>query len=185
MSDFTIHTAESAPEGSKEALGRLEQNIGFVPNLAATIGESPTALQGFVALQSALRGGSALTAVEREIVGLTVSYTNNSRYSMAAHSTFASGAGAESEVVTALRSGADLPVPRLEALHAFTRRLLDSRGHLPENELAAFLAAGYSHEHALEVIAQLSYTTFANFAANLADTPVDSAFEPNRWAAAA
>ena len=54
MSEFTIHTADSAPEGSREALEALEQNVGFIPNLAATIGGSPVALQGFVAMQSAL-----------------------------------------------------------------------------------------------------------------------------------
>ena len=44
-------------------------------------------------MQSALRG-STLSALEREVVGLAVSHENASRYSMAAHSTFAAGAGA-------------------------------------------------------------------------------------------
>lgn len=34
MPPFTIHTAESAPAGSKEPLALLQQRIGFVPNLA-------------------------------------------------------------------------------------------------------------------------------------------------------
>jgi alkylhydroperoxidase family enzyme len=40
------------------------------------------------------------------------------------------------------------------------------------------LGAGYTHEHVLEVIAQIAYTTFANLVANVARTPVDAAFEP-------
>jgi alkylhydroperoxidase family enzyme len=183
MSDFTIHTAASAPEASRDALGKLEANIGFVPNLAATIAESPTALHGFVGMQSSLRGTSVLTGVEREVVGITVSYANRSPYSMAAHSTFARGAGAGEDVVESLRSGAELPDPKLQALHTFTRELLSSSGHV--SGLDAFLAAGYTRENALEVVTQVAYTTMANLAANLADTPVDPAFEHQTWTAAA
>ena len=181
MSEFTIHTTESVPERSRDALVDLERNVGFIPNLAATIAESPTALQGFVAMQSSLRGTSVLTAVEREVVGITVSYANSCPYSMAAHSTFAGAAGASPEVLAALRSGTELPNARLQALHAFTDRLLNSKGHISEDELAAFLEAGYSRENALEVITQLAFTTLANLAANVAATPVDPAFEAQAW----
>jgi uncharacterized peroxidase-related enzyme len=181
MTEFTIHTAESAPEASREALAGLRQAIGFIPNLAGTIAGSPTALQGFVAMQSALRTTSELSPVAREVVGITVSHANASPYSMAAHSTFAAAAGADDDVVAALRSGATLPDPRLQALHAFASALLRERGHVAEEDLAAFLAAGYTTRQALDVIAQVAYTTLANLVANLAHTPVDDAFAAQEW----
>ena len=52
MSTFTIHP------GSSDTLTALERNIGFIPNLAAAIAASPTALAGFVGLQTALRGST-------------------------------------------------------------------------------------------------------------------------------
>ena len=180
MSTFTIHTPDSAPEGTRQALGALEQNVGFIPNHAATIGGSPVALQGFVAMQSALRR-SSLTPAEREIVGITVSRENGSAYSMAAHSTFAERAGLAPEEIAALRDGGTLADARHEALHAFTVDLLRSRGRLAADDL---LAAGYSGEQALEAVTQIAYTTMANFAAGVADTPVDTAFESYAWAAA-
>jgi AhpD family alkylhydroperoxidase len=183
MTEFTIHTAESAPEASREALATLERTIGFIPNLAGTIAGSATALQGFVAMQSALRGTAQLSPLEREVVGLAVSYANRSRYSMAAHSTFAAGAGASADVLAALRSGAELPDARLEAIHVLTTVLLSDRGHVAEDDLAAFMCAGYSIENALEVITQIAYTTLANFVANVADTPVDDAFAAHAWTA--
>lgn len=176
MNEFTIHTPESAPVAAREALGALERNVGFIPNLAATIAGSPAALQAFVAMQSALRR-SALAPAEREIVGLTVSRENLSAYSLAAHATFAGRAGLTPDSIAALRDGKALPDPRQEALHAFTGELLRSRGHLPAELLAGFLAAGYSLENALEVVTQVAYTTMANLAANLAGTPVDAEFE--------
>jgi alkylhydroperoxidase family enzyme len=181
MSHFTIHTAASAPEASRDALSALERNIGFVPNLAATIAGSPAALHGFVALQTALRG-TRLAPLEREVVGLTVSHENASPYSMAAHSTFAAGAGAGDELLEALRAGEPLPDARLEALHVFALAVVRGRGHVDDEALDAFLAAGYNPETALEVVTQLAYTTLANWAANVAGTPVDAAFEPRAWA---
>lgn len=183
MSHFTVFATETAPDGSRDALSALERNIGFVPNLAATIAGSPVALQGFVAMQTALRA-TRLSALEREVVGLTVSHDNASPYSMAAHSTFAAGAGGDEEVVEALRAGEPLPDSRLEALHAFALAVLSGRGHLDDDALGAFLAAGYSPEDALEAITQIAYTTMANLVANVAGTPVDAAFAPRAWDAA-
>lgn len=184
MSEFTIHTVESAPEASKGALAELEQNVGFIPNLAATLAGSPIALQSFVSVQSTLRR-SSLTPIEREAVGLVVSYANSSEYSMAAHSTFAAGQGAPAEVVAALRAGSQLPDERLEALRAFTTELLSRRGRVSSAALGAFLRSGYSSENALEVITQVAYTTLANLVANLTETPVDDAFKPQAWSAVA
>jgi len=37
MSTYPIHTADTAPDGSKEALLGLRQAFGLIPNLAATM----------------------------------------------------------------------------------------------------------------------------------------------------
>jgi AhpD family alkylhydroperoxidase len=164
---FTIHTTDSAPQGSADALAALERNIGFVPNLAATIAGSPAAMNGFVGMQSALRT-TTLSALEREVIGITVSRANTCPYSIAAHSAFAARAGAAPEVLEALRTGEPLPDERLEALRAFTLAVLESSGHASAGTLPP--------ETALEALAQIAYTTMANLVANVAETPVDEAF---------
>ena len=178
--DFTIHNVDSAPEGSRDLLKGMENNLGFIPNLAATISNSPVALQGFIALLSGLRS-TTLTPVEREVVGLTVSRENRSPYSMAAHSTFATAAGAAPEVVAALRAGEILPDERLQILHAFTKEVIRRRGSVTDDDLAALAKAGYSEENVLEVVTQVAYTTLSNLVANVADVPIDGAFEPQAW----
>jgi uncharacterized peroxidase-related enzyme len=181
--EFTVHTLQSAPEASRAALEQVEARMGFIPNLAATIAESPTAIQSLGAMQAALRQ-SKLSQVEREVVGLTVSWENSGAYAMAAHSTFAQRAGAGEEVLSALRSGDDIPDARLHALQEFTRTLLRERGHVGEESVAALLEAGYSKEQLLEVITQVAYTTLANLVANVAVPTVDGAFEAQAWAVA-
>jgi alkylhydroperoxidase family enzyme len=169
---FTIHTPETAPDGARDGLAALEQRIGFIPNLAATIAGAPAALAGFGSLQEALRR-TTLTAREREVVGLTVSFLNTSTYSMAAHSAFAERVGVAPDVIAALRAGDELPDARLEAVRAFTAELVRERGNAQTDAL--------TEVEQLEVVMQVAYTTFANLAANLASTPVDEVFSAHLW----
>jgi AhpD family alkylhydroperoxidase len=165
---FTIHTEESAP-----ALASIRERIGFIPNLAAVVAESSVALESFGAQQASLRG-TTLSSLEREVAGLAVSHENDCAYSMAAHSTFAAGAGAEPSVLAALRAGEPVDDPRLEAVRRFAVSLVRDRGHAAD-------AAGLSAEEQLEVATQVAYTTLANLVANLADPPVDGPFAPQEW----
>src|SRR5262245_41562374 len=164
---FTIHT------DSRPALDAIRERLGFVPNLAATIATSPVALECFGALQASLRGTS-LSPLEREGAGLAVSYENDCAYAMAAHSTFAAGAGAAPDRVAAPRAGEPLDDQRLEAVRRFAVSLERDRGHSRE-------AFGLSPEEQLEIAAQVVYTTFANLAANLADPAVDEPFASQEW----
>jgi AhpD family alkylhydroperoxidase len=174
---FPVHTADSAPEAARPALAALAERIGFIPNLAATMAGSPVLLTGFGGLQETLRT-STLTGAEREVVGLTVSHENACRYSMAAHSVFAGAQGVPGDVVAALRAGTPVPDAKLAALHEFTLAVLRERGHV---EAEALRAAGYTDEQLFEVIAQIGYTSIANWVANLCDPPIDAAFAAQAW----
>jgi AhpD family alkylhydroperoxidase len=177
MTTFEIHTIASAPEGSAPALRTLEQGLGFVPNLAATMAASPALVNGFVDLRGRL-AGSDLTGPEREIVALAVSRENGCDYCMAAHSTFAlmQDAGA------AARGGEAPAGARLGALYVFARALAATRGHVGEDETRAFLDADWSRGALFDVIAQVGVTTLANLAHNVSGVPVDDAFAPQVWA---
>ena len=50
-----IHTLESAPEMAADGLRTLQSTVGVIPNLAATMAESPALLNGFLALREPLR----------------------------------------------------------------------------------------------------------------------------------
>jgi uncharacterized peroxidase-related enzyme len=184
MPNFTIHKIDSAPEGSAEALRALNEGLGFVPNLAATMAESPVLVSGFVDLRKTLAGGE-LTGVEREIVALAVSIENDCDYCMAAHSTFALMQKADKDAVAAARVGDEPEDPRLAALYRFARSLVTRRGHVTDEETQALLDAGYSRGALFEVVAQVGHTTLANFAHSITGAPLDGAFEPQAWAKAA
>lgn len=184
MSKFEIHTIDSAPARSTAALGALQQGLGFVPNLAATMAESPALVCGFVDLRKTLADGES-TGVEREIVALATSIENDCNYCMAAHSTFALMQEADAGAVAAARAGNAPDDARLGALYRFARELVVNRGHISDSEVQALLDAGYSSGALLEVVAQVGFTTLANLTHNISDAPLDDAFAAQAWARAA
>ena len=138
MTKFEIHTIDSAPVNSTAALRALQQGLGFVPNLAATMAGSPALVCGFVDLRNTLAGGE-LTGAEREIVALATSIENDCDYCMAAHSTFALMQDADEGAVTAVRAGHAPDDARLGALYCFARALVARRGHISQTETQALI----------------------------------------------
>jgi uncharacterized peroxidase-related enzyme len=184
MTEFDVHTVDSAPAESADALRELERALGFVPNLAATMAESPTLIDGFVELRRTL-ASSELTGAEREIVALAVSFENDCDYCMAAHSTFALMQRADADAVAAARRGDDPQDATLASLYRFARGVVAKKGHVSDDETRALLDAGYSRRALFDVIAQIGHTTLANLAHSVSKAPVDGAFEPQAWARAA
>src|SRR5215468_8453200 len=88
MTQFTAHTAESAPTESRPLLEGIRRSFGFVPNLFGVFAESPAALRGALAIYRAF-STSSLSPVEQELVMLAASEANDCEYCVAAHSTLA------------------------------------------------------------------------------------------------
>jgi len=176
MSEFPIHTIESAPPASRPSLQRLQQEIGFVPNLAATMADSPALLDGFTSVRNIL-GSSAFTRLERETISLAVSVANDCSYCIAAHSVFARMAGGSEPDIAALRDGAAPDDARLAALAAYTRHLVANRGHASDEAKHALLDAGFTRAQLLEAIAVVAFTTIANYAHNVSRCAIDPQFQ--------
>ena len=102
MSRFPVHTVESAPEGSRPSLESLQRGIGMIPNLAASMAESPELLRGFLALRDILNAGT-FSEPEIQVLSLTNAFENGCAYCMSLHSTFALKVGVAPRDVEALR----------------------------------------------------------------------------------
>ena len=180
MSEFQVHTKQSAPEQSREIMEGAEKKYGFLPNLLGVLAESPVALEAYTSLSAMLEKGT-LSAAERALVLLAVSRTNECHYCVAAHSGIALQSGLSEGTVEALREGEELDDPKLEALRRFTVSMVEERGFLDPEELRTFLDAGYTKEQALEVITAVAMKTVSNYTNHLAETPVDEPFAEHTW----
>ena len=180
MTVYPVHTIESAPEKSRPALRGLKQNLGFVPNLAATMAESSTLVNGFVNAFGNFHGGT-FTGAQRQALLLTNAVANRCEWAVAFHSTMALKEGLPASDVQAIRDGQAPRENRLAALVAFDRALIEKRGQVSESEIEAVREAGVGADQVLEIIAGLAVSVMANYAGNLTRPPVEEPFKGQTW----
>lgn len=176
MSLFTRHTMEGAPTPDiREALLGMKERYGFVPNLGATLAESPTALKALFTLYEVNEEGT-LTPAERQLVYLAASVANACSYCAAAHSMLGAHAGLAPATVQAMNAAHRLDDPQLEALREFTTLVVVKRGHVTESEIDCFLRAGHTRAQVFEVLALIAAKTITNYANHMAGTTLDPQF---------
>jgi alkylhydroperoxidase family enzyme len=166
MHDYRIHTVETAPETSRAALHVLINVMGKIPNLAATMSESPTLINGFVGAFGNFHNGS-FNGRQKQTLLLTNAVTNACIWAAAFHSTMALEEGVSAADVSAMREGRLPKDSQLAALSAFARALIEKRGHIDEDDASAFHAAGFGPDQLLEVIAGTAVSVMANYAGNI------------------
>ncbi|WP_028450184.1 carboxymuconolactone decarboxylase family protein [Chitinibacter tainanensis] len=182
MTPFQLHTIATAPAGSQSLLQAAQTNYGFVPNLFAHMAESPALLEGYLALTQ-IFNHTNLSETEKQIIMMTANRLNRCDYCMAAHTTIAKAA-VPAEVIAALRNNTPIADAKLEALRQFTSQVVESRGWPTAQEVASFIAAGYSQQTVFEVILGTSLKILSNYTTSVADTPLDAVFAADRWPSA-
>jgi alkylhydroperoxidase family enzyme len=100
---------------------------------------------------------------------------------MAVHSTVAQMQKLDGNIIEALRTGEAIADSKLEALRKFVQKVVEKRGWLEESEVDSFLSAGYSRAQLLEAVVGIAQKTLSNYINHIVKTPLDSAFEPNKW----
>ncbi|WP_299832450.1 hypothetical protein [Pseudomonas sp.] len=180
MSRFIVHTLQTAPEKSRQTLQLLIEKFGFLPNVMATMAESPVLLNGFAGSFGSFHGGS-LNECEKQTLLLTNAVTLKCPWTVAAHSTFALEDGMTQSDVNAIRSGKLPKDAKYSALSAISKALMEKRGHLTEADINAFTSAGYSQGQIFEVITGVGISTMAATTTNMASTPVEERFQAQVW----
>lgn len=185
-SNYTVSlstkTLEDADPKAMDILAKTKASMGMIPNMYGNMANSPAMLQTYVDGYSLLRTDSGLTSVEQEVVFLTISRANECHYCMAAHSFVADTMSkVPTEVTDAIREGNLIEDSKLAALAEFTSVMFVSRGHPSNDEVGAFLRAGYAESHILDIILALAVKTISNYSNHVFDTTVDAAFAPRSW----
>ncbi len=181
MTTFQLHTLESAPEASRSLLAEAQKAFGGIPNLFGVFAESPALLQAYLNLGQIIERSTVFDATERQIVLLATSFENDCEYCMAAHSAIARLQKVPADVVQSLRDGTPIVNPKLAALQTFTLAVVEKRGWVAEQDVQAFLAAGYTQRHLLEVVLGVGFKTLSNFTNHIAETPLDDNFQSFAW----
>lgn len=180
MTDFTLHTDETAPEASLTLLKESQKNFGMIPNLHAVMAEAPGLLEGYQKLH-ALFLETSFTDEEVTVVWQTINVEHACHYCVPAHTGIAKSMDVDDSITNALRDKTPLPTDKLEALRDFTLSVVRDRGEVDEKTVQAFLDAGYEKRHILEIILGVSQKVMSNYTNHLANTPVDKPFKKFEW----
>ena len=84
MTDFTLHTEETAPEASQALLKESQKSFGMIPNLHAVMAEAPGLLEGYQKLH-ALFLETSFTDEEVTVVWQTINVEHACHYCVPAH----------------------------------------------------------------------------------------------------
>jgi alkylhydroperoxidase family enzyme len=181
MATFAVHTIEDAPERSKPALRQLQGAFGMIPNILGAISTSPVLINSLVGLFGNVHG-SSFTEAQVQIVLLTDAVTNASEWAVAFHTALALKEGIDQADVQAIREGRLPKERKFAALSGLAKTLIEKRGHLDDEDVNRFLAAGFSQDLLLEVIAAVAASTITNYTGSITKPPLDRPFQEHAWA---
>ncbi|MET2949822.1 carboxymuconolactone decarboxylase family protein [Vibrio owensii] len=181
MTEFTYYTAETAPEESKALVEQSLKGFGMLPNLHAVLAEAPATYEAYNKTFELFMKNTTLSPLEQQVVFMTSNFKNKCHYCIPGHTWMMKAGKMPDEVIEALREGTPIPDAKLQALHDFTKELLDNRGHIGDDRLQAFLDAGFTQRQALEVLTGLAAKLISNFTNALAHTQPDKPFEKFAW----
>ena len=170
MTAITVPTRDSVSPSNQALFDALQGQLGFVPNLYATLAHSENALGTYLALQSAK---SSISAKAREVVNLVVSQVNDCEYCLAAHTALGKMNGFTDSQILEIRAGGAGFDAKLDALAKLTRSIAINRGHADPALVDAFFAAGWTKENLVDVIVTIGDKTVTNYLHATTRVPVD------------
>jgi len=180
MTQFTIHTEETAPEASKVMLAKSQKKNGMLPNLHAVMAEAPGLLEAYQTVGD-LFMHSSFDKDEITVVWQTLNVEHACHYCVPAHTAISTSMKVSDDISNALRDETPLPNEKLEALRTFTLQMIRNRGNVDEDAVQTFLDAGFTQQQVLEVILGISHKVMSNYTNHLAQTPVDAPFQNFAW----
>lgn len=168
---------DQTTDKAQQLLDKAKAKLGGVPNLLKTFAHSHAALEAYLNLSGALSGGQ-LNGKTREQIALAIGQTNNCDYCVAAHTAIGKSHGLTEEQTVAARkfTGVD---DKTTAILTFARKVVDERGWVSDQDLAAARNAGVTDAEITEVVANVALNIYTNYMNHVADTDVDFPAPPS------
>jgi len=156
---------------ARELLDGVEGMIGFAPNIFRTFAHSPAVLEAYLGLKKTLAGAS-LSAAQQESIALATAGANGCDYCAAAHTAGGKRAGLDADELAA-NLEARSSDPKTQALIALARAVVDKRGWIGDEGVAAAREAGLNDAEIVETVAITAMNIFTNYFNHIAGTEVD------------
>ncbi len=171
MTNIQVPTRNEVAPKSQAIFDQLKQQLGTVPNLYATIGYSPDALENFLEF-SAKAGSGTFNKKEIEAIKLAVSEANNCQYCLAAHTALAKMAGFNEEETIELRTASSSDF-RLKAITRLAKEVAENKGKPSQEAIENFFEEGFNEKALVDLITVVTAITFTNYIHGTTRVPID------------
>ncbi|OPX12408.1 alkylhydroperoxidase [Mycobacterium sp. AT1] len=162
MTFFAPIEPSAASGKSAELLAQVKKSLGQTPNMTTAMANSPTLLQGYLALSQAV-GQGTLPPATRERLAVATAQLNGCEYCLSAH-TYIGDKIAKvdaAELDGARRSeSAD---PHVAALLTLSNLIAENAGDVDDADVKTALAAGVTEEEVGELVANLALNILTNY----------------------
>ena len=171
MPRLTALDPATADGEAKTLLDAVQGKLGVTPNILRTMASAPAALQAYLGFGEALAGGR-FDARSREAIALTVAGANSCDYCASAHAAVSKSLKVD-EAEIALRLHGHAGDPKLDAALVFARALVEKRGWVSDDDLAAVRGVGHDDGAIVEIVANVAANLFTNYFNHVAQTDID------------
>lgn len=156
---------------TKVLLDGVQKKLGMTPNVIRTIANAPAALQAYIGINEALAGGR-FDARTREGFALAVAGANACEYCASAHTALSKNLKVDDAEIDR-RLGGRSNDPKLDAALVFARTVVETRGFVSDDDIAAVRAAGHDDGAIAEIVANVVANIFTNYINHVAETEID------------
>jgi uncharacterized peroxidase-related enzyme len=147
---------------SKEYFTAIEKQLGMVPNMMRTMGNSPAVLNGYLSFSGALNE-SSIGSKLGELIAITVANANNCDYCNAAHSFIAEKlVNLPANAIELAREARSQDL-KAEAALQFAKKLAEKKGRISQQDFNALKNAGYTDAGIAEIMAHVALNVFTNY----------------------
>lgn len=165
-----VRPANASPQAA-EILTGVKTKMGMIPNIVATMANSPAVANAYLGFSGALANGS-LAPTLREQIALTVGESNQCYYCLSAHSAIGKKAGLSEHDVVQARQGTATNAKHAVALE-FARKLVEQRANVTDEDVDRVRDAGFTDGEIGEIVAAVALNIFTNYFNHVADPEID------------
>jgi AhpD family alkylhydroperoxidase len=168
----TPATIDEAPLASQAMLRTAAERFGRARNLALLLSVSPAALQGYLALLTALDGGT-LDARTAQRIALATAEASGCPYCLSLHIWRARNRiGLDDAEITANRNGASND-PRADVAVRFAAKLARTQGAIGDDEIGALKSSGYDDAEIIEIVLHAGLNALASTITRVGEPDID------------
>jgi uncharacterized peroxidase-related enzyme len=169
MSRLKQISVAQATGQTAELYSTIKGQLGSVPQIFQALGTAPKVLENYFKMGAAQ---ASLSSAEKESIALAVAQANSCNYCLAAHTALGKMSKLSDDDMLQARKGLASDSKR-KALLRLATEITKERGHVSDQALSDFRAAGYTDSQVPEVVLAVVQNIFTNYFNHVNQTDVD------------